>query len=122
MTLKDVLRSWKIMVPTSTATVAALLWVLGIEFPRPVLANEYYKEIRTLNVKQLETREEFLEDRLERLQKEKLDVEQKTWEVQSKGQPMPPFLPELKLKIDHDIQEMEKTLEDVHTKRIKLQE
>lgn len=122
MDLKSLLHNWKIAVPVSTATAAGLLWLMGMEFPRPVLASEYQKDIRTLNTVQLQTREEFLEDRLERMKKEELELDREEWNVRQIGRPIPDYLPQLKAKVIEDIEDLEQTLKDTHDQRIKLQE
>lgn len=121
MNIGDLLRSWKIMVPTSTATAGALLWILGVEIPKPVLADAYNKDIKELNVKQLDVRQEFLDEKLTRLRKEKLELEKEEWEIQRARQPMPPFLPELKAKTADEIYSVEQTMQAVHQQKIQLQ-
>lgn len=118
--LQTVLRNWKIMVPTSTATIAVLLWLLGIEFPRPVLASEYQSDLKTLNIQQLQIRKQFVEDKIERVDAELLRLKMEEWKATQSGQSIPPYLPELQQKVTQEKIELERTLDVVHQQEIEL--
>lgn len=122
MELDKIVKNWKVTMPVATIVFTGTLWVVGAEFPKPVFASEYRKDIVQLNVTQLNTREEFLSDKLERLRKEELELEQKTWDIQTEGKPIPEFLPALTHKVKSQIVDLESTLKETHYQRLKLQE
>lgn len=120
------------MVPTATVTASCLFWALGIDsISRPVFADElnanlsqvredYKKELRVLNVKQLQTHKVFVQDKLERVDDKLLDLQEKEWEIRQAGQAMPQFLPQLKQQITQEKKELESTLEVIRTEEIQL--
>lgn len=119
MELKTILRNWKIMLPTAGATATALLWVLGMEFPRPVLAAEYRSDLKTLNVQQIQIRKDFLEDKLQRVDAELLHLKREAYQAQQIGD-VPEYLPELQQKVEQEKEELEQTLDAVHKQEIQL--
>ena len=120
MNIEDFVKNWKITIPTVTATAAVLLWLLGAEFPRPVFAAEYQSDLKELNLKQLQSRKEFVQDKIERYDEQLLHLEEKAWDVQRTGQSMPEYLPKLKLKVSQERENLEQVLEDIHTQEIQL--
>lgn len=118
----QLMKNWKISVPAMSVAFSFALWLFGVPFPRPVLAAEYHKDLKELNDAQIQIREDFINDKLERLNTEKRGVQMDKYELQRTNKKIPDFLNTAESSIEARIKELENELEDIHEEQLKKSE
>lgn len=120
MDFHEAVKNWKIVVPTAASAIAAVLWFVGVESIRPVMAAEYTRDIQALNSQQLNLRREYLSEKITRVEERLFDTQLKIIELEQAGKAVPPELRQIEFLTKQQIEQLKKDEFSVHQQEIQL--
>lgn len=139
MTLKEIMKHKVFLTGIVFGTASVLFWLLGVEsISRPIFADEFHEKLlevdsrqsqhyreytmslNSLNAKQLSTQKEFARYKLQRIDAQLLDVEEKKWDARRTNVRTPEYLTSMEQELKIQKSELEAEVQNIHAQELNL--